>query len=656
MAVILTVVAAFIFIPDDSRDLDYQQDETKQGEQAHDLAEFSESNPEHQAVTDGEEGSAEQRAEVEELSEIRGETTKKEAPYAKLVVRLYGENDSILNDAIAGILQLPEPNSNFSGLQPLFFTMQGRPPKSFVLNEVKVDDEGVAVLPLPKNKPGWVVYGRAFGRLVGFKIINHVASGETHDAGILVLRRGGSLRVEVTDDGGNAIADAGVLLVSEDKSDPTEMPIHYLRTNADGIADFNSLNFASYEMDVARVGYLSVDKRRVAITERGDGLEKVVLQTGGKIGGKVVDLQGRPVPDIPISIRAENHRHRPQGLTEDLLQDQVWATSGVDGAFEGTGLRPDATYTLAAAMSNEVAVRSTGHRVDDHVVLKVNRTVKFRGRILRADGTPAVGAVIGMQSTAESSHIIPLSLTTAADGSFEGNLLRGVYRLCVHHESGEYIHEKVIRVKSAMVLPDVTLPNGGGLELTFYQPDGQPLKQVYLTEIALLDYAKSNAETKDLLQWLKQLRRKDISVHENVCRIDGLAPGPVKLKFHSPGFLPPTLTIDVIEGKLHRQEITLDEGGSVSLTISGPEGFDPQRLVYRLVYQDPVPDRHQDLRLNFRFLVDENGQVQRKDLLPGTWAVVVSDDSNPGLGGTPGAELGRFSILPGTQSKTFEIR
>ena len=657
LTVTLAAIAAVVFWPADTL-APQQHEEAESSDSPLDLAEFDGKDGSKDAVLAdeiGEVGEERHEVEVEDVGETSTDE-QKEKPYAELLVRLYGENDAYLEGATAGILLMPEPGQDFNNLQPLFFAMQGQAPKSFALNEVETNEKGEAVLPLPNHKHGWVVYGRAFGRLVGFKVLQNLAADERHDAGVLVLRRGGTLQVEVADGLGKPIADASVVLISEDNSDPTEMPIHFLRTGADGIALFNALNFASYEMDVAKPGYLFIDKQRVAITERGNGLEQVVLHRGGSLTGQVIDEKGIGLAGVPVSIRAEQHKHRPQGLTEELMSDQQWAVSGADGQFEGAGLVEGASYFVRAEPSAEAAVQSKGHKVGDHVTLKVNPVVMLRGRVLQADGQPAVGASVGMQAANYSAHIKPLVMRTAADGSFEGEVYRGNYRMVIHHESGEMIHPKVLRLNQATELPDFKLPAGGALEVRFIQPDGTPAEQVYLSRLILPQHEGADKTMRGLLSRLERLRRTDVMQHEDTIRVRGLNPGPVTMRFHAPGYLDPVLKVEVKSDELGQHEYRLERGGTLNLTITGPADFKPRRVAYELRYLDPLAERHQFLRTQLPFTVKSDGSRQHKRLIPGTWGVFVKDDINPDLGATPGAELGRFTVLAGEQSQRVEIR
>jgi 5-hydroxyisourate hydrolase-like protein (transthyretin family) len=659
LALIAVAISVLVFYPTDKGEL-LLPDENG-GNVESKLADAESEGPGDTAVEDGvveADGSGDGREAIAEAEATgNGEIEPAlEEPWAELVIHLFGENDQVLEGAIAGILQMPEPGSDFSYLQPLFFTMQGRAPASFAVNEVKTDEDGKAVLPLPKNKHGWAIYGRADDRLVGFKIVQGVEKDESRDVGILVLRRGGSLRVEVEDESGKPVALANVVLVNKDDSDPTEMPIHFLRTNNDGVAEFRSLSFHEYEMDVAKPGFEFIDKKDVAITDRGEGLERVVLQGGGSIRGSIVDHLDQPMAGLQISIRAENHRHRPQGLTEDLMSDQAWAVSDESGQFEGYGLVADATYSLSASPSDEITVRSGGHKVGDNVELKVNPMVPFRGRVVLASGAPAVGASVSLQSAASSQHIAPVAMKTNDDGVFEGDVFRGNYRLLIHHEKGEYIHPEVLRLNRKWQMPEIQLADGGSIKITFVKPDGSSVEQIYLSEIKLLAHADADKATRQLLGRLHRMRRKDIVQNNGTCRIDGLNPGKVRLRFHCPGYLEPWLDVDVDPGKLVEREFTVEEGCDLRLTITGPDGFNPRKLVYVLNYADPVSPRHQHLKRSIRFLVDKNGTVNRQALIPGTWTVSVGDDVNPNLGATPGAQLGSFVVIPGGQSQSFEIR
>jgi len=659
IALVAATTAALIFYPSDKGDLLLLEEE---GNEVEAELEEAQADPVHDGMgvdefTGGDSAGVGREAIVEAAGNEKEKTELAvEEPYAELVIHLFGENDQILEGAIAGILQMPEPGNDFNDLQPLFLAMQGRAPASFALNEVQTNEDGKAVLPLSKHKHGWAVYGRADDRLVGFKVVQDIDQGESRDVGILVLRRGGSLRVEVQEESGEPVASANVVLISKDNSDPTEMPIHFLRTDDAGVAAFRSLSFHEYEMDVAKPGYEFIHKKIVAITERGDGLEEVVLRRGGSIRGSIVDHLDQPMAGVQISIRAGYHGHRPQGLTEDLMRDQVWAVSDDQGQFEGSGLLEDAKYTLSASPSEEVTVLSKGHRVGDVVELKVNPTVPFRGRVLLASGEPAADAWISMQSAVASKHILPVTMKTGADGVFGGDVYRGNYRLLIHHEKGEYIHPQVLRLNRKWQMPDIQLADGGGIKIRFLHPDGTTAERVYLSDIDLLEHANADQTTQKLLDSLHRIRRKDIVQSNGICRIYGLNPGKVRLRFHAPGYLEPWLDIEIEPGKLVEREFRLEEGCNLQLTIAGPEGFRPRRLVYVLECADPVAPRHQFLKREIRFLVNNEGQVHRKGLIPGTWTISVADDAKPDLGATPGAQLGSFVVVPGEQSKRFEIR
>ncbi len=582
--------------------------------------------------------------------------TETEKSYAELSVQLFTENDRVLEGVVVGILFMPEPEREWDGLQALFFAMQGQAPKSFPLNEARTDEEGRATLPLFEHKYGWVVYGRTPGRLIGFKVVEDVEPGQVHDAGVLVLARGGTLRVEASDESGNPVAAAGVVLVADDDSDPTEMPIHFLKTDKNGVAEFKSLSFKNYRMDVAKVGYIVSHKDQVAITERGQGTEKVMLERGGTLTGTVLDHLDQPLEGVLISIRADQWRDRPDGLTEGLMDDQIWATTDVYGQFEGSGLKPDVNYSVWAKPSPEVAVSSSGHKAGDDVTLKIYAVATLSGLVLKADGVPAANATVGLHSAADSKNgPRPVTLVTKADGTFSYELAVGQYFLAVHHPSGEYFHRSVVALAQDLKLPAIKLPAGGSVKLDFFQPDGTPYANAHLIKVELLSESLAPAKRRERFDNLHEMRKKDILKRGSSYLIEGLNPGAVGLKFYSPHYLETRIEVAVISGEATMQEVHLVEGGKLNLLIEVGEGFQPHRSVYELRYLDPIPEQYQHLQKTQRFLVDRQGRKMLERLLPGTWAVGIAADSDPKAAGEPGAELERFTVQPGEQSRTIQV-
>jgi hypothetical protein len=594
---------------------------------------------------------SEMAAEKPEASEA-----EVEKPYAELSVQLFTEDDQVLDGIVVGTLFMPEPEREWDGLQALFFAMQGQAPKGFPLNETRTDEEGRATLPLFEHKYGWVVYGRTPGRLIGFKIVENVERGQTHDAGVLVLARGGTLRVEACDESGNPVAGAGVVLVADDSSDPTQMPIHFLKTDKDGIAEFRSLSFENHKMDVAKRGFVVAQKDPVAITVRGQGTEKVMLLRGGNLTGTVLDHLDQPMEGVTISIKADHWRDRPQGLTQGLMDDQIWATTDAFGKFEGSGLKPDVEYSVWAQPSPEVEVSSSGHKAGDDVTLKIYAVATLSGLVLKADGSPAVSALVGLHSAvAGNNGPPPVTLTTNADGSFSYELATGKYFMAVHHPSGEYFHRSVVALSQDLKLAPIKLPAGGSVELDFFKPDGSPYENAYLINIELLNETLVPAKSRERFDNLHRMRKKDIVKRGTSYLIEGLNPGTIGMRFYSPHYLEMRIEVAVKGGESTKQDVYLVEGGKLNLLIEVGEGYQPHRSVYELRYIDPIPEQFQHLQKTQRFLVNRKGRKTLERLLPGTWAVAIAADSDPKAAGVPGAELQRFSVQPGEQSRTIQV-
>jgi uncharacterized GH25 family protein len=158
------------------------------------------------------------------------------------------------------------------------------------------------------------------------------------------------------------------------------------------------------------------------IPARGDVVLDVRLERGAVIRGRVVDESGAPVGGAEVTCDAPGDVPRR-------------AASDASGAFAVSGVRPGVEAPLSASCDGYVdaETRTVAPRTPADVVIGVSlflrRAGVVRGRVVRADGSPAPGAwvqiapaklaldsgyeVVGVWQRARRHPV-------AADGSFEG--------------------------------------------------------------------------------------------------------------------------------------------------------------------------------------------------------------------------------------------
>jgi hypothetical protein len=568
--------------------------------------------------------------------------------FAHLRIQLFGENDLPLQQAAAGILQMPEPGQDLKGLQALFFTMQGQKPKGFPVNEVLTDEQGYALLPLPAWRHGWAVYGRVPGRMIAFQTVSEiqVEAGGEYDAGVLVLKLGGRLEVEVVEETGAPVADASVVLVTDSQDDPMEMPILFLRTGAQGKAVFSNLSFREYKIEVAKHGYLPFRQPTIAITERGNAYLKAIISRGGSISGRVVGSEGQPLAGVAVGLQAKDSSLNPEGLTQAMLSDSDWAVSDADGKFSGSGLSAQSTYTLRAQLAPEIYVESKGHQINDFVLLKMPLALHVTGTVVRADGLPAAGAQVGLWEIRTPSVRMArvFRTTTQADGSFKLLVESGEFLLMAHHSSGAYMASKALHLQENQDLGVLPLFQGGDLNLSVFDPDGRLAERVFLVNSNTLKKIPWQGRPKLALDGMRQMRRDSDSQGRGRFSLQGLPPGEFQFQIYAPEYLHVRQTVQIIAGQVVSHKVQLVQGATLHLTLQDEAGkpIPSGRSKFRLV--GPPESGRPEVPSVHPFRPDPKGELRFDRLVPGTW-VLESYERNEIW-----VELDRYQLHAGSQS------
>jgi hypothetical protein len=548
--------------------------------------------------------------------------------YAHLKIRLFGENDLPLADAAAGILKMPEPGNDFEGLQALFLTMQGQKPKGFPVNEKATDSQGYAVLPLPTSRDGWAVYGRVEGRMIAFQVIPEmqIDPGSEFDAGFLILKLGGRLEVDVVDETGASVADASVVLVTDSEDDPMEMPILFLRTDEQGQAIFSNLSFREYKIEVAKHGFLPFRQASIAITERGQAYLKALIPHGGEISGLVIGPDDRPLPGVPISLKAKDPELNPEGLTQAMLSDSNWAISDAEGGFSGSGLSAETQYTLTAELAPGVHAQSDEHQIGDFVTLKMPHTVRLTGVVVQPDGLPADHAQVGIWETSLKNRRDVGSYQTTSDafGKFELQAEVGKFLLLVHHSSGFYMTRSPLNLAEDQDLGQLRLTQGGDLEITVIRADGSPVERVFLVRSNTNEKIPWRGRRNLAIQGMKQLRGSTIRYGAGKFSLSGLPKGEFEFQLYAPEYLDTVRRVKIIPGQKIQIQIELVQGATLNLQLLNSEGaaFSGGRQKFRLV--GPPTELKPETPTVHSFRPNATGERRFDRLMPGSWVLELS--------------------------------
>lgn len=145
---------------------------------------------------------------------------------------------------------------------------------------------------------------------------------------------------------------------------------------------------------------------------------RVELGASAKVGGTVVDGEGKPIPDVSVSfLSAEKQDIESDELIEGPLLPSMTAHSGADGKWQLDGVPTDAKIWLTVSAPGWVSQRSqilaggTGE-----IVMSPGAQVK--GRLLGLDGKPLAGIYVSAQGVRGSRDAQGGNTKTGADGTF----------------------------------------------------------------------------------------------------------------------------------------------------------------------------------------------------------------------------------------------
>lgn len=145
----------------------------------------------------------------------------------------------------------------------------------------------------------------------------------------------------------------------------------------------------------------------VALAPGGRLAVEIRLRDPLTLSGRVVDGEGRPLPDAKVLVAAT--------IAEGGPTEKLQLTSGADGSFAGTS--PAGWVRIEARKGSDLSPATaawyeSGTRLDN-LVLTVAPPVALRGKVVTSEGLPIVGARVRLVA-----HAVYDS-ATGSDGSFE---------------------------------------------------------------------------------------------------------------------------------------------------------------------------------------------------------------------------------------------
>lgn len=223
-------------------------------------------------------------------------------------------------------------------------------------------------------------------------------------------------------------------------------------------------------------------------------LGDVTMQRGGRLTGRVVDGDGRPVPDHFVVVNRVDQRSPTRAIAGKLRPQAPSVRSDASGAFVlGEPLVPG-SYTVESksASQREPLVVEVRAAETSSIVLVVDRPeqVTIRGRVLDDSGTPVVDARVMGRPRPRGSF-----WTTDRDGAFELKIARSdaggpidVIAESDGHE-GEAVAKAVAWGREDVVL---TLENAARLELHVVDSQQRPV-----TDFAVRLMARERSSSAD---------------------------------------------------------------------------------------------------------------------------------------------------------------
>lgn len=400
----------------------------------------------------------------------------------------------------------------------------------------------------------------------------------------LVLGDGFRVYGFIADAGGNPLQGAAIELRMQDTRfrpgthaewDEKDRAIGKLRTiqsQPDGSYEFLHLGSGIFTLTASLEGFATGRVMPVVLMgSNPDAEHNLELGTEFKLGGRVVDEQGTPIPEATVSVA----RSRPRPILS------MEGASLEDGTFEVGGL-PEGTYGVAVSCPGYSPMRMTrvqSGRMDLEFILGTRGGVT--GKVTDSQGNPVPRFTLALRKVNPGTAMfgIPGRETRVQDEAgmylFE-DLERGTYRLLVTaagfaptYSPGFFVEQNIVRDVN------ITMTFGAELSGKVVSKDQQPLAGA---EVILHGKDYSNQDRFSLfgatLGDPNNIPGTTVKTNaQGVFHLKNVYTGDLQLEIVHSEHLPEFIFLHLPEGgKKDIGTISMQAGGEISGTVTSKNG------------------------------------------------------------------------------------
>ncbi len=454
-----------------------------------------------------------------------------------------------------------------------------------------------------------------------------IEPAESVDLGLIELPAGFELTGTVVDPDGGPIARASVRFQATPTGIRRSSPDELQFTTSDGrfaIADRREGELL--DLLVERDGF--VDKRvpRVAVPSA-EALE-IELEPAVTVRGTVEGTDGEPIPGAYVAVAREGGSGTPG---RPFVIPLAAGTTDEAGRFALENVEPTVVRLSAEAagwLPTEVGgiALAIGQEQEEYE-LELERGATIEGRVIRSDGTPAMGAAVEVKRERGTSRLSPTlgRTTTGGDGGYRlSGVEPGNRLISAYSENGQRAAEQ-LDVKSGVNRLDFVMPAGVEVSGRVLTRDGQPVAGALVSLRARGGYSHFERSRED-----------------GAFRIDDVQPNQLTVTVEHSDYPTTSLPepIEVADYPVLGLEIRLGGGSDLVGRVTGLGETDLIGL--------GVTAFQRASSIWERGIVDREGGYRVRDLSAGPWEVFAQSASGQSV-------TGSIEILPGETTAVLDL-